>query len=215
MRCRWCCGRRRARLWGRAARCARGRRPAREPSAQRASLGASARSPARPRRRPPAPRPGPPVPPAPSTPVALALRGVAWCVVSKPGQSPPPPSNFARNSPATLSNIEFRSLELQRFQTLLKLYPIELRATFLGSCLIVVVMSRAVPFWCSVGSCWFEMLRARCCGVVCGLCLVRTWASWLKEMSPRRGCVVGVVKETSPLHGENGRILGVYGVLGR
>ena len=45
---RWCSGRRRARLWGRAALCARGRRPAREPSAPRASLGASPRSPARP-----------------------------------------------------------------------------------------------------------------------------------------------------------------------
>ena len=43
----------------RAARCARGRRPARSPSAPRASLGASSRSPARPRRRPRAPRPGP------------------------------------------------------------------------------------------------------------------------------------------------------------
>ena len=45
-----CSGRRRARLWGRAALCARGRRPARESSAPRASLGASSRSPARPRR---------------------------------------------------------------------------------------------------------------------------------------------------------------------
>ena len=52
---------------GRAALCARGRRPAREPSAQRAPLGASSRSPARPRRRPRPPQPGPPVPPAPST----------------------------------------------------------------------------------------------------------------------------------------------------
>ena len=53
---RWCSGRRRVRppawcaLLGRAAWCARGRRPAREPSALRASLGASSRSPARPRR---------------------------------------------------------------------------------------------------------------------------------------------------------------------
>ena len=62
---RWCFGRRRARLWGRAALCARGRRPAREPSAPRASLGASPRSPARPRHRPRAPQPGPPVPPVP------------------------------------------------------------------------------------------------------------------------------------------------------
>ena len=46
---RWCSGRRRVRPRGRAAWCARGRRPAREPSAPRASLGASPRSPARPR----------------------------------------------------------------------------------------------------------------------------------------------------------------------
>ena len=81
---------------------------------------------------------------------------VAECVVSKPGQvaaqrhrgvthrprvSCPtlacriaePTLNFARNSPATISNIEFRSLELQRFGTLLRLHPIELRATFLGA----------------------------------------------------------------------------------
>ena len=54
--------------------CAAGRRPAREPSASRASLGASSRSPARPRRHPPAPRQ---VPPAPSTPAALVLLGLA------------------------------------------------------------------------------------------------------------------------------------------
>ena len=40
--------------------------------------------------------------------------------------------NFARNSPATISNIEFRSLELQRFGALLNVHPIELRATFWG-----------------------------------------------------------------------------------
>ena len=60
-------------LSGRAAWCARGRRPAREPSALRASLGASSRSPARPRHRPPAPRQ---IPPAPSTPVGP---GVLMC----------------------------------------------------------------------------------------------------------------------------------------
>ena len=62
-----------AALMGRAALCARGRRPAREPSAPRASLGASSRSPARPRHRPPAPQPGPPDPPAPSTPATLVV----------------------------------------------------------------------------------------------------------------------------------------------
>ena len=39
---------------------------------------------------------------------------VAGYVGSLSGQAPPP-INFARNSPATCSNIEFASLELQRF----------------------------------------------------------------------------------------------------
>ena len=55
-------------------------------------LGASPRSPARPRRRPRAPQPGPP---APSTPAALVSLCVAGCVVSKPGQAPPPPTGTA------------------------------------------------------------------------------------------------------------------------
>ena len=59
---------------GPAAVCAGGRRPAREPSALRASLGASSRSPARPRRRPPAPWQ---IPPAPSSPAALVVLGLA------------------------------------------------------------------------------------------------------------------------------------------
>ena len=46
---------------------------------------------------------------------------------------PEPTRNFACNSPETISNLEFRSLELQRFQTLLKLLPIELHATFRGA----------------------------------------------------------------------------------
>ena len=41
--------------------------------------------------------------------------------------------NFACNSPTTLSNYEFTTLELQRIQTLLKLHPIELHASFLSS----------------------------------------------------------------------------------
>ena len=56
---RWCSGRRLTLLWGRAAWCARGRRPARSPSAPRAALGASSRSPARPCRRPRVLQPGP------------------------------------------------------------------------------------------------------------------------------------------------------------
>ena len=46
---------------------------------------------------------------------------------------PEPTPNFACNSPTNLSNLEITSLELQRFQASLKLHPIELHASFLGS----------------------------------------------------------------------------------
>ena len=49
--------------------------PARSPSALRASLGASSRSPARPRHRPPAPRQ---IPPSPSTPVGPGCLVCPW-----------------------------------------------------------------------------------------------------------------------------------------
>ena len=98
-----------------AAVCAGGRRPARESSAPRASLGASSRSPAvpsgpsgalhtsgagaltcactssrsqaRPRHRPPAPQPGPPIPAAPSTPAAPTLLrcGLVRRLEARPG----------------------------------------------------------------------------------------------------------------------------------
>ena len=47
-----------------------------------------------------------------------------------PGQGPPPPINFARNSPAACSNIEFASLELQRFRGVSKNDRDKLRAKF-------------------------------------------------------------------------------------
>ena len=77
------------------------------------------------RHRPRAPQPGPPVPPAPSTPVGPGVLMRIHIIAE-------PTPNSACNSPTTLSNPEIRSLELQRFQTLLKLHPIELHATFLG-----------------------------------------------------------------------------------
>ena len=46
------------------------------------------------------------------------------------GHPQPGPINVARNSLATTSNFEVTLLELQRFQRLLKLHPIELRAKF-------------------------------------------------------------------------------------
>ena len=68
-------------------------------------FGASARCPAKPRRRPRAPQPG--------------QRGYRA------------PSNFARNSPMNISGFELASLELQRFRRLLNVHAIELRAKFL------------------------------------------------------------------------------------
>ena len=118
--------------------------------------------PARPRRRPPAPRQVPPAPLTPAVPVVLVCPGPAVAdgrrslASGPPGAShaggacasgmprprrrrrapqpaqPPTLTNFARNSPATVSNLECASLELQRFRRLLKLLSIELRASFLG-----------------------------------------------------------------------------------
>ena len=82
----------------------------------------------------------------------LLMCGSARRLNARPG--PLPLSNFARNSPATISNSEFRSLELQRFQTLLNVHPIELRATFLGAW-----PHRPSNFACNSLGCvsWFEV----------------------------------------------------------
>ena len=129
---------------GRTALCARGRRPAREPSAPRASLGASSRSPARPRRRPRAPQPGPP---HQWGRVAIVWFGASPRSLARPRRRPRAPqpgqrgyrapSNFACNSPVTISGFELASLELQRFWALLKVHAIELHAKFLvGVCVL-------------------------------------------------------------------------------
>ena len=150
----------------------RGRRPARPPPALLAvsgclvrpwaaarpravraaslRLGASSRSPARPRRRPRAPQPGPLDPPVPSTPVTRGVLCVARRVgatQARPCRRPraPPPcqrgycgsSTFACNSPVTISEFELASLELQRFWALLKVHAIELHAEFLASVSVV------------------------------------------------------------------------------
>ena len=74
--------------------------------------GTSARSSARPRRHPRAPQPGPA-----ATHGHLSL-------------APLSSSNFARNSPVAYSNIEFVSLELQRFRAVSKSDRGELCAKF-------------------------------------------------------------------------------------
>ena len=82
---------------GRAAGCARGRRPAREPSAPRASLGASSRSPARPRRRPRAPQPGAL---APSGTLHTGGACVAWTSPARPCHRPQAPQPGPPDPPA-------------------------------------------------------------------------------------------------------------------
>ena len=80
-------------------------------------LGASSRSPARPCRRPWAPQPDPPAP-------------AALFIVVVPGIF----SNFARNSLATCSNLEFASLGLQRFRVVSKSDRGKLCAKFVWLC---------------------------------------------------------------------------------
>ena len=120
---RWCSGRRRARLWGRAALwgpaavCAGGRRPARSRSALRA-FGSARRLEAR---------------PGPATAHGHRSQAPSIPQDSHPvvtSHIPEPTPNFACNSPTILSNPEIRLVELQRFQTLLELHPIELHAKF-------------------------------------------------------------------------------------
>ena len=99
----------------------------RRPGGGLQSVGVSVCCLARPRRRPSAPRQVPLVPPH-------QRRGSGVSVRAPPDLRPPQLTltNFARNSPATVSNLEFVSLEWQRFLCLLKDLVIELRATFQG-----------------------------------------------------------------------------------
>ena len=88
---RWCSGRRRARP------------PARSPHTSFARSGRSR---------------SPPVPSGPSGALHTGGAGSLMCALrvdSLSGQAPLPPIDFARNSPAACSNIEFASLELQCF----------------------------------------------------------------------------------------------------
>ena len=82
--CSGCCL---VRLWGRAAWCARGRRPAREIATREpAARSGRSRGPPRPCRLPPAPWPCPPCPPAPFIPVGPAVLCVVACRLdARPG----------------------------------------------------------------------------------------------------------------------------------
>ena len=117
--------------------------------------------PARPRRRTRAPQPGSLFSPAPSTPAVPVVLVCPARPRHRPRASPLMLTNFARNSPTTVSNLECASLELQRFQRLLKLPSNELRATFLEPAVSYVLHQRIQE--CSVfrgptvprGCAWF------------------------------------------------------------
>ena len=141
-----CCGRRVCCSAGRAAWCAGGRRsfcvvccPDRFPAAARPARSLAVRAASFARRVGSKPGQAPQASRRP--PIgrgACVLSGQAPSIAqdSHPvvtSHIPEPTPNFACNSPTTLSNHEFTTLELQRFQALLKLHPIELHASFLGS----------------------------------------------------------------------------------
>ena len=117
--------------------------------------------PARPRHRTRAPQPGSLFSPAPSTPAVPVVLVCPARPRHRPRASPLMLTNFARNSPTTVSNLECASLELQRFQRLLKLPSNELRATFLEPAVSYVLHQRIQE--CSVfrgptvprGCAWF------------------------------------------------------------
>ena len=116
---------------------------------------------ARPRHRTRAPQPGSLFSPAPSTPAVPVVLVCPARPRHRPRASPLMLTNFARNSPTTVSNLECASLELQRFQRLLKLPSNELRATFLEPTVSYVLHQRIQE--CSVfrgptvprGCAWF------------------------------------------------------------
>ena len=113
--------------------------PARSPHASLTARSGRFRGPPWPCRHPPAPQPGPATAhghrslahPTSEPSHAKPLLGPRPSHPAPTSHIPEPTRNFACNSPNTISNLELRSLELQRFQTLSKLHPIELHATFL------------------------------------------------------------------------------------
>ena len=113
---------------------------------------------------------------------------------------PEPAPNSACNSPTTLSNPEIRLAELQRFQTLLKLHPIELHASFLrGGPRHRPRVPRPRRHTPRTPPPLPAGLHER------NTALARHPTAWLTSS----------VKEISPQHGENGRKSAILGVRGR
>ena len=171
--------------------------PARSPSALRASLGASSRSPARPRRprgglqsagaghdpaRPRRPRGGLQSggagndPARPRRPRGGLQSGGAGHDPAGPRPLPRAPqsgpavrprrprddrllNNVARNSRASISNTEIASLELQRFEHILKTDRCKLRATFARGYVVPRRTDDETPLADAVRSLWPTQVR--------------------------------------------------------
>ena len=150
--------------------------PARSPSALRASLGASSRSPARPCHRPRALQPGPAGLAAASNRAALGMTrpGPAGLAAASNRAAPPPTctavrprrprddrllNNVARNSRASISNTEIASLELQRFEHILKTDRGKLRATFARGYIVPRRADSGTPLADAVRSLWPTQIR--------------------------------------------------------
>ena len=157
-----------------------------------------------------APQPGLPV-----TSGALHAGG-AWAVIGGSIRRPETQlwlstSNFACNSPETLSNRELTTLELQRFQILLKLLPIELHARFGWRwCRRLPRVPQSGPV--GQASRWFETLVAFACLCLCGVEAAiafagEKWAFLVQfvgaevmavSVVPCWGCAVVLLVSTSP-----------------
>ena len=152
--------------------------PARSPSALRASLGASSRSPARPRR----PRGGLQSagaghdPAGPRRPRGGLQSGGAGHDPAGPRRRPRAPqsgpavrprrprddrllNNVARNSLTRVSNVEVASLELQRFEHILKTDRCKLRATFARGYVVPRRTDDETPLADAVRSLWPTQVR--------------------------------------------------------
>ena len=184
---------------GPAAVCAGGRRPAREPPALRASLGASSRSPARPRHRPPAPRQ---VPAAPSTPVGLGVLtcGSARRLDARLGSAAHGHRSQAHFTPPGLSCPRYRGRNQCRMQ--FPRYPLKLRIHNVG----IATFSDFIETSLDRIACDFSGGRLERHHGHRSQALLARWPGCLKPPSPLLACACVGLKPRSPLRVRNGRL---------
>ena len=136
-------------------------------------------------------------PSAPSALASLALRRVARCGVSKPGQAPLPPSNFACNSLGCVSWFEVWLLEFCGFRVGVGSGWVGIACGIGGvACFVVELVAQGCTTWVGIA-----LLSCRCNAVLSGalvLYLVHRFAV-VKLVTPFRPCVSAGLKPASPL----------------